>query len=522
MRRKLARGFNGGDMAPAKMSGLHSAASIPYSPLDQDGVARILEAALHLLADSGACFEPGTEADALLRRAGCEVSGDGIVRIPVEVTRRALATTARSVALWNRSGAAAIDIDCEHSWFIPGMTCIKVFDPVTGAPRESMRADLATIARVADALSHIDGVCVACKNVARSDAAGEVDEFLCLVENTEKPLFYLCENASSLATAIEMARIVRGGAEALRAKPYFLQIVTPLPLSYAASHIEQIILAARTGVPVSTGTVAIGGASSPITLAGCLVHCLATDFAGMVLAQAVRPGAFCIGSSDVNFMEPATGAIGSFAQASLGDLAAAQIRRHLCLPSLTSIAGSSVARRFNQDAVWEISSSLMQAFFSRPATCHYLGSLDQGLTYSLQALLLSNDLAMLLRKMWQGIAVDDEQLALDIARDVGPRGNFLGQIHTARHCRSQVWNSRYFGPNIPLSNSDRADEELFERIDADLKTIMNTHQVPPLPAAVAARLERFGLDRLSSEQPVLESLIGEFVDGPPSRTMTRR
>lgn len=488
MRRSLSRKSDLRDDLATADAGLHSAASAPYNPLSPADVGRILDAAMRLLAESGACFEAGTEADALLRQAGCDVSGDGIVRIPIAVTRRALGSTARAVKLWNRRGSAALDIDCAHTWFIPGMTCIKVFDPVTGTPRESTREDLATIARVADALPHIDGVCVACKNVARSDAAGEVDEFLCLAENTEKPLFYLCENASSLARAIEMAAVIRGNAEALRAKPYFLQIVTPLPLGYAASHIEQIVLAARAGVPVSTGTVAIGGASSPITLAGCLAHCLATDFAGMVLAQAVQPGAFCIGSSDVNFMEPATGAIGSFAQASLGELAIAQIRRHLGLPSLTSIAGSSVARRFNQDAVWEISSSLMQAFFSRPATCHYLGSLDQGLTYSLQALLLSNDLAMLLRKLWQGIAVDDEQLALDIAREVGPRGNFLGQIHTARHCRSQIWNSRYFGPNIPLSNSDRADAELFDRIDADLQKIIAEHKLPPLPEGVAGRL----------------------------------
>ena len=488
MRRRVSRQSRGEEAVAGPDFAAHSGASEPYNPLSHSDVLRILDAALHLLAESGACFEPGTEADDLLRAAGCQVSGDGVVRIPANVTRRALESTARGVKLWNRAGTAALEIDCRHTWFIPGMTCIKVFDAETGEPRESTRDDLATITRVADALTHIDGVCVACKNVARSDTAGEIDEFVCLVENTGKPLFYLCENASSLATVIDMAAAIRGSAAALREKPYFLQIVTPLPLSYAASHIEQIILAARAGVPVSTGTVAIGGASSPITLAGCLAHCLATDFAGMVLAQAANPGAFVIGSSDVNFMEPATGAIGSFAQASLGDLAVAQIRRHLGFPSLTSIAGSSVARRFNQDAVWEISSSIMQAFFSRPATCHYLGSLDQGLSYSLHALLLSNDLAMLLRKLWQGIAVDDEQLALDIACDVGPRGNFLGQIHTAKHCRTQVWNSRYFGPNIPLSNSDRADLDLFDRIDADLRRIVAEHRVPALPQAIAEQL----------------------------------
>lgn len=177
-------------------------------------------------------------------------------------------------------------------------------------------------------------------------------------------------------------------------------------------------MAARAGVPVSTGTLPIGGASSPITIAGCMAHSLATDFAGMVLAQLANRGAFCIGSSDVCFMEPATGAIGSFAQTSLADMAMCQIRRKLGLPSLTGIGGHSVARRFNQDAVWEISSNMTQAFYSRPATCDYLGSLDQGMTFSAHALLLCNDLAGLLRSLWRGVPVNDEQLALGIAKEV--------------------------------------------------------------------------------------------------------
>ena len=424
----------------------------------------------------------------MFRDAGCDVSADGIVRFPAEIVRHSLETTARSAKLWSCDGTTAIEIDCKHTWFFPGMTCIKFFDLESGEARASTREDLAMITRLADGLANIDGVCVACKNVSRTDEYGEIDEFACMVENTAKPLEYLCENARSLGAAIEMAAVVRGGYEALRRKPYFLQIVTPLPLNYAATHIEQIIMAARAGVPVSAGTLPIGGASSPITIAGCMAHSLATDFAGMVLAQLASPGAFCIGSSDVSFMEPATGAIGSFAQASLADMAMCQLRRKSGLPSLTGIGGHAAARRFNQDAVWEISSNMTQAFYSRPATCDYLGSLDQGMTYSPHALLLCNDLAGLLRNLWRGVPVNDEQLALDIAREVGPRGNYLAQRHTAANCRAQVWNSRYFGANIPLSNGAKPDEDLFDRIDADLRKILEDHVPAPLPPHIQEAL----------------------------------
>jgi trimethylamine---corrinoid protein Co-methyltransferase len=468
--------------------GLHHGPTAPYEPLVAEAAQRLIDAALGLMHDSGVAFEPGSEALEILRSAGCAVGADGVVCFEPALVREALESSAKSAKLWDRAGLGFIELDCQHTWFIPGMTCIKVYDLESGEPRASSAEDLATITRIADALSNIDAVCIACKNVARSDIHGEIEEFAIMASNTTKPLEYLCEHAQSLGVVIEMASAIRGGRQELFEKPYFLQIVTPLPLNYYDAHTDQIIQAVRAGVPVSVGTLPIGGASTPITTAGSIVNSLATDFAAMVLAQLVRPGSFCIGSSDVCFMEPATGSIGNFAQTSLADMIMCQLRRRLGLPSFTGAAGHSAARRFNQDAVTELAASMMQTFFSRPATLDYLGSLDQGLTYSLHALLLCNDLAGLVRTMWQGLRVDDETLALELARTVGPRGNYLAQQHTVDHCREHLWQSRYFGPNLPLSTDVRPDKDLAARIDEDLRQLLHGHRPPPLEHELEQRL----------------------------------
>ncbi len=469
--------------------GIHHGPSLPYDPLAPGVPRRLIDAAFTLLEQAGVAFDTDSEAPALFAAAGCEVAADGVVRIPRAVVEAALASVARQARLWDREGAHSIRLDCQHTWFFPGMTCIKVYDLESGERRESTAADLALITRVADALPNIDGVCIACKDIPHSDIHGEIAEFAIMARNTVKPLEYLCEHAASFAVAIEMAAAIRGGREALAARPYFLQIITPLPLNYAKTHVDQVLLAARNGVPASVGTLPIGGASSPITVAGCIAQSLATDFAGMTLAQLACRGSFVIGSSDVSFMEPATGSIGNFVQASLADMLMCQVRRELGLPSFTGLGGQSVARRFNQDAVWEISSNMMQAFYSRPATCDYLGSLDEGITYSLHSLLLCDDLAGLLRSLWQGVRVDDDTLALSQALSVGPRGNYLALDHTASHCREQLWPTRYFGPNIPTSMSSLPDQELRERIETDLRRIIATHSVPALPDAVLAELD---------------------------------
>lgn len=464
--------------------GIHVGPTAPYDPLSEADAQRLINSAIEVMRDVGVGFEPDPKVMKLFAQANCEISDEGTVKFAPDLVWRSIKSVAKTVKLWNRSGSDSIEIDNRHTWFVPGMTAIKVIDLESGETRSSTRDDLATITRVADALPNIDAVCMGCKNVDQSDIFGEIDEFVVLAENTTKPLEYLCERAESLEVVIDMAAAIRGGHAALAEKPYFMQLVTPLPLYYAKAHTDQIITAIEAGIPVITGTVTIGGASAPITIAGCLVHCLATDLASIVLGQLVQKGAFCIGGSDPAFMEPATGGRGGFPQLSLSDAVLCQISRILGIPSMTGLGGRARARRFNQDAAWEISANMMQTFYSRPATCDYLGLMDEGLTYSLHALLYASDLAGMLRRMWRGVRVDDEALAMELTREEGSRGNYLAQPHTAEFCRAEIWDSRYFAARQPLSVSTLPDVDLFERIDQDLREILADHCPEPLPESI--------------------------------------
>jgi trimethylamine:corrinoid methyltransferase-like protein len=476
--------------------GRHRGPTPSYSPFSKQDADRIVAATFELMSEVGIGFELDGALEDRLSQAGCEVSTEGRVRFPLELIRKSLAATAECVELWNRSATSAIQIDNEHTWFMPGMTCIKVYDEETGEARQSGRADLATATRVSDAMPNIDAVCISCKNVDESNIHGEIDEFSVLAENTTKPLLYLCENAESLGVVIEMAAAIRGGREELREKPYFMHLVTPLPLYYAKTHSDQIIEAAEAGVPLAVGTVTIGGATAPITIAGCVVHSLATDLAGIVLSQIARPGCFCGSATDASFMEVATGAIGAPSQSALAEMAMCEISRSLGIQRVTSTAGWSLARRFNQDAAAEISANMMHAFYSRPAICPYLGTLDEGITFSLHCLLFADELAGLLRRMWRGIEVSDDMLAMEMTHQEGPRGNYLANEHTAKYCRRETWTARYLGARYPTASGGLPDEELYERIDHELREILQKHRPDPLPEATLERMraiqEAFG------------------------------
>jgi len=467
-----------------------------YGLLSEADVRKLLDASFQLLREVGVAFDPDPRALDRFSDAGCDISADHTVRFETDLVKECLETTAKQAKVWNRDGSDCLELRKGTTSFMPGMTCIKVFDLETGEPRDSTFDDLATITRVADALPGIDGVCVMVKDVPDSTLHGEIGEFVAMAENTGKPLEYLCEKSAAFDAAIEMAAAIRGGMDRLAEKPYFIHTVTPLPLYYAKTHTDQIIRAAECGIPITTGTDCIGGAAVPYTIAGSMTHGFATDFAGVALSQLVRKGAFCAPCSDNIFMEPQRGTIGSDVPGLLADLATRQVMTHLGLPPMAGFGGGSRARRFNQDAVFQIAAGIQKMFFTRPAVSNGMGSIDSGIHFSFHALLLCNDLAGMLRRLWNGVTVDDEHLALDLTHSVGPKGNYLGQRHTAVHCKENYWDSRYFGTNFPRSNSPAIpDQELIERIDDDLREILATHRPEPLPEPtrkeIRAILERF-------------------------------
>ena len=117
--------------------GAHGTNTRPYEPLTPAQVARLITEAIALMGDVGIRFEPGSEADQLLAAAGCSVAADGVIRFPAALVRAALASCAKGTRIWNRAGDTGITIDTEHTWFMPGMTCIRIIDPVSGKTRDS-------------------------------------------------------------------------------------------------------------------------------------------------------------------------------------------------------------------------------------------------------------------------------------------------------------------------------------------------------------------------------------------------
>ena len=63
------------------------------------------------------------------------------------------------------------------------------------------------------------------------------------------------------------------------------------------------------------------------------------------------------------------------------------------------------------------------------------------MTYSPQQLVIDNEIAGAVRRMLRGFEVTPETVALDVIKEVGIGGHYMGHLHTAEHFREETYLS---------------------------------------------------------------------------------
>jgi trimethylamine--corrinoid protein Co-methyltransferase len=103
-------------------------------------------------------------------------------------------------------------------------------------------------------------------------------------------------------------------------------------------------------------------------------------------------------------------------------------------------------------------------------------------------MLMDCEIYSIVRQMMQGIVVDDETLALDVIRAVGPGGNFLTLKHTRRHMR-ELFVPQYMDRR-PYNEWQEKRDGAADWATARARQILETHQPEPLEAGLSAELQR--------------------------------
>jgi len=470
------------------------------SYLGEADKAAIYEAALEIMGAVGQRVHH-PEALELLRAAGCPVTAPDLVKIPRELVERARATAPARFAVYDREGRPAMDLGGANTYFGNGSAVTNVYDLETGERRPTTSADGVQAARLCDALPMIDFV------MAHAHP-GEVDphvallvSFQTMVANTTKPLVAVAENAADLEVMRRIAGELRGGLEELSEKPYFILYGEPTsPLRHPEDSLAKLLLCADHGIPCVYSTSPLAGGTAPITVAGHIAQGTAESLLGLVVHQLRHPGApfvFGIGPAvlDMGTMQSAYNA----PEYLIGYVCAVEMARWLDLPNW-GYAGTTDAEVIDAQAGMEAAELTFLSLAAGSNLNHDIGYIDYGMTASLELIVIVDEYLSLNRRIFAGVEVSPETLAVEAIRQVGPGGDFLGSKHTAKHVRTAQWRPSIINRQGYVRWQEEGGLDLREKARRKALSLLETHQPAPLEAGLAARIDALVAGFVPGEQ----------------------
>jgi len=116
------------------------------------------------------------------------------------------------------------------------------------------------------------------------------------------------------------------------------------------------------------------------------------------------------------------------------------------------------------------------------------GMLESGITFDFAQLVLDNEFVAMIKHTIRGITVDDESLAVDVIKAVGPSKNFLGEKHTLEHM--QIHSQPQFLDRNRLEKWQATGAvDSYTKAAEKTRDILQNHKPEPLPDKVLADMQ---------------------------------
>ena len=470
----VKRGLRGGQLRFLTRKQVEEIHAATLEVLETVGLRTTSKQILDVFAEGGAHVDPK----------------DRRIKIPQHLVKDSLRNVPKQIVLCGRNPKYDILLEDGRVYYgLGGTPTPFIRDLETGETRRPAKKDFADATRLGDALPNMSFLMTI---AGAYDVPYEVEyehEWEALFNNTEKPIVYSAPSAYSARKVLDMAAAVVGGLDELRKRPIMcLYSETICPLSIATAN-ENMIEFARAGVPITEGPVPMVGATGPGTLTGALVIANAENLAALTLTQLVNPGTPFIYAGWVGVMDPIVGRMAYGApEFALGTgVLNAQMAEFYQLPSF-GFAGPSDSKLPDAQAGAEAMQMALVNGLAGVNLCHDCGYLAGGSIGSMEMAVICNDVLGNILRIIKGTEVNDETLAVDVIKEVGPEGNFLGHKHTLKHIREELHLPTIFDRTPEAAWAKAGSKPLHQVAKEQAQKILKEHHPQPLPRDVQAKL----------------------------------
>jgi trimethylamine---corrinoid protein Co-methyltransferase len=463
----------------------------PYDLLDDDSLALVERKSDQLLAEVGVEIRDDAEALSLFATAGAQIDGITVRFEPGQV--RAMCSTAPSeFTQFARNPTRSVQIGGDNVVLAPTYGSPFVRDLANGR-RYGTIADFQNFVKLAYStpwLHHSGGT--VCEPTDVPVNKRHLDMVYAHLRYSDKGFMGSVTAPERAADSIEMARIAVG-AEFTDSNCVILgNVNVNSPLVWDATMTGALKTYAAANQAAVVVPFILGGAMGPVTTAGAVAQAHAETMVGVALTQLVRPGAPVVYGNFLSSMALRSGSptFGT-PEPALGSLIVGQLARRVGLPLRCSGAFTS-SKVPDGQAMQESAVSMMAALLcGANFILHSAGWLDGGLAMGYEKFMMDLDLCGAAHTYLKGVALDDDQFALDGFAEVGPGKHFFGSQHTLRH-----YETAFYEPALSDNNSfeqwrDAGETTADQRAAVIVRETLTNYEAPPMDEAIDEALQEF-------------------------------
>jgi len=470
--------------------------------LSNDEVQTIHAASIKVLERIGVEIE-NENALKIFAEAGANVDSEKKrVYISEELVKEALEKVPSEVKLHGFDGKRDLVFADKNVYFNPGSTALYMLDRETMNMRRPNSRDFADFVRLVDSLEHIHAQSTAMTIGDVPDQVVDRFRFYLILKNSVKPIIAGAFTIEGLYDMKHMLEIVVGGEEALRKRPCLLMDVCPSPpLKWSKMTSQNLIDSAKFDIPIEIIPAPQLGSTAPATLAGLLVQHNAEFLSGLVMSQLVNAGLPVIysGSPSLMDMRYGTGCVGNIEVAMLS-AAYAQIARSYGIPS-GAYLGISETKGIDAQTGLESATGLIIGTLAGINCITGPGMLGFENCQSFEKLVIDNEICGMALRLARNISVNEETLAFDLIKKVGPGGHFLSQKHTLKWFQIEEYIPSTVIDKVSKSQWERTGaKDALERAKEYVDKILQKHFPKPLPSEIERELDSFMTEVLKRQK----------------------
>jgi len=445
-----------------------------FKPLTKEAIQKIHQTVLQIIEDVGFQVKSEEGFD-LFRAAGARVDKEkNLVKLPREKVLKLIDSAPSEITLCGRDEKHDIHMGGSRVYTGTGGTALNVFSQETGEKKPATLDDLKSIAKLVD---HLDNIHLFLLPTYPNEIPIEqvdINRFFAGLDNTSKHVMGGVYTMDGMLKVIEMAETIAGSSDKLRERPIISIIACTIsPLMIDKEYGDFMISVARRGVPVVCPAEPLCGATSPVTLAGNVTMQTADSLIGVMLTQLANPGTPVVfgsvaTSTDLSDFKYLAGSI----EMGLINAAGAQMAQFYKLPFYAT-GGMTDSKVLDAQSGYESAlTSLLCALAGSNFIHDAAGLMEFALTVCYEKYVIDNEILGMVMRAVDGIKVDDNTLAYDLIKEVGPGGNYVAARHTRHYMRREQYQPTLSDRNTREEWVAKGSKSTWERAADRVKEVL--------------------------------------------------